>query len=84
MYGVRLHESERERRKKEKEKEKEKERRERERRERKRKRKKIWKENNRERKFRAKIQRDLSPLQILLVCPSINKVRGSEVKPFLY
>jgi len=34
---------------------------------------------NRVRKFRAKIQRDPSPLQILL-CPSINKVRGSEVK----
>jgi len=34
----------------------------------------------RERKFRAKIQRDLSPLQILVVCSSINKVRGSEVK----
>jgi len=47
---------------------------ERERRESKRKRKK------RERKFRAKIQRDLSLLQILLVCSSINKVRGSEVK----
>jgi len=30
----------------------------------------------RERKFRAKIQRDATPLQILLVCPSINKVRG--------
>jgi len=47
---------------------------ERKKRERKRKRKK------KERKFRAKIQRDLSPLQILLVCSSINKVRGSEVK----
>jgi len=58
--------SERESRKREKEKE----RRERERRERKRKRKK------RERKFRAKIQRDLSLLQLLLVCSSINKVRG--------
>jgi len=34
----------------------------------------------RERKFKAKIQRDPSPLQILLVCSSINKVRGSEVK----
>jgi len=34
----------------------------------------------REIKFKAKIQRDLSPLQILLVCSSINKVRGSEVK----
>jgi len=39
---------------------------------------------NRVRKFRAKIQRDPSLLQILLVCPSINKVRGSEVKLFLY
>ena len=34
----------------------------------------------RERKYRAKIQRYLSLLQRLLVCPSINKVRGSEVK----
>ena len=33
-----------------------------------------------ERKFRAKIRKDHSPLQILLVCSSINKVRGSEVK----
>jgi len=39
---------------------------------------------NRERKFRAKIQRYPSLLQILIVCPSINKVRGSEVKLFLY
>jgi len=37
-----------------------------------------------ERKFRAKIQRDLNSLTLLLVCPSINKVRGSEVKLFLY
>jgi len=55
---------------------------ERERRERKRKRKgkKRRKEKNRNRKFIANIQRDLSPLQILLVCSSINKVRESEVK----
>ena len=70
---LRESESERERRKNKKEKEKEKER-ESERRERKR--KKRGKEKNRERKFRAKIQRDLSPLQILIVCSSINKVRG--------
>ena len=81
--GGSLRESERERRKKEKEKEKEKERRERERRERKRKKREKEKEErereNRVRKFRAKIQRDPSPLQILS-CSSINKVRGSEVK----
>jgi len=77
---------ERRRKKKEKEKgrrerkkrEKEKEERERERESREGKRK------NRKRKFRAKIQRDLSPLQILLVCSSINKVRGSGVELFLY
>jgi len=30
------------------------------------------------------IQRDPSPLQIFLVCHSINKVRGSEIKLFFY
>jgi len=60
-----------ERERKEKEKEKEKERRERE---------KEEEKEERERKYRAKIQRYLSLLQRLLVCPSINKVRGSEVK----
>ena len=55
-------EKEKERKKREKEKEKEKEERER--------------ENREKKKFRAKIQRDPSPLQILLVCSSINKVRG--------
>ena len=49
-------------------------------RERKKREKEKEKEKNRERKFRAKIQRDPSSLQILLVCSSINKVRGSEVK----
>ena len=52
--------------------------------ERRKKRREKEKEERRERKFRAKIQRDLSLLQILLVCPSINKARRSEVKLFLY
>ena len=63
------------------EREKKKERKERERKEKERERKKREKEKEeRERKFRAKIRRNHSPLQILLVCSSINKVRGSEVK----
>ena len=63
------------------EKERKKERRERK----KRKRKEREKEREiRERKFRAKIQRDPSPLQILLVWSSINKEKGSEVELFLY
>jgi len=74
--GGSLHESERERRKNEKEEEKEKERRERKKRE---KEKEERERENMIKKFRAKIQRDPSPLQILL-CPSINKVRRSEVK----
>jgi len=58
---------------------------ERERKERKRKkREKEEEKEERERKFRAKIQGDLSLLERLLVCPSINNVRGSEVKLFLY
>ena len=58
--------------------------REKERRERKRKKREKEKEKNRERKFRAKIQRDPSPLQILLVCSSINKVRGEWGQALIY
>jgi len=60
-------------------KEREKEERERERREKREKEKEERERENRVRKFRAKIQRDPSPFQILS-CSSINKVRGSEVK----
>ena len=70
-----------ERRRKKKRKRKKGER-ERERREKREKEKEERERENRVRKFRAKIQRDLSPLQILL-CPSINKVRGVKLSSYI-
>jgi len=70
IYGMRLREG----------KERKKERTKKKRKRKKGEREKEEEKEERERKYRAKIQRDLSPLQILLVCSSINKVRGSEVK----
>jgi len=60
--------------------ERKKERKERERKEKEKEKEERERENREKKKFRAKIERDHNPLQILLVCPSINKVRGSEVK----